>query len=303
MTLSEAIETTVAAKTAQGRDSSARKLMFAGKCAAEFCNIASLPLENIDRDWIEGFTRWLTENKHLSPNSRATYLRSLYSVLRAAAKDGAAVDLSAIPAELRSNKPAAPQPREADKESKPDTKYWFAMKCREVDSATMSAKFAKDFPDVETFRTDVERMVATPTGKRLRMVELLKDIIFFRTSLSTCDHIKRAWHDIAYIYDYAADGHRHPAIVKAMDMKMFMYFNDIAPDRILLYFPDEAICTTIADGTPVAIADGRFRGASGKVIGTNPANNLEATVAVNFPLLGIAATAPIPWRFLRKLNQ
>ncbi len=226
-------------------------------------------------------------------------MRALYSILRMARKSGKIVDLSAIPMNLRSNTTAHPSPT-PEVAPQPDARMWFAMKCRGTDSAAMSERIAGDYPAAETFRTDVERLVATPKGKHRRMVELLKDILFFRTDLVTCEKMKRSYHDIAYIYDYQADGRRKMAIVSDMDMKMFMYFNDIAPEKILLYFPDEEIHATIADGTPVMIADGRFRGATGKVIGTNPDNQLEATVAVAFPLLGIVATAPIPWRFLQE---
>ncbi|MDE6581828.1 MAG: phage integrase SAM-like domain-containing protein, partial [Duncaniella sp.] len=268
MTLSEAFDNTISLKRSEGRDATVRKLEFARKSIGEFCDISSLALHDIDRGWIDTLSRWLNETKHLSANTRATYMRALYSVLRMAHKLGEMVDLSSIPMSMRSNTASRTAPAPAVS-ADTNARMWFAMKCRSIDSAAMSERIAGDYPSTEVFRTDVERLVATPTGKHRCMVELLKDILFFRTTLATCEKMKRNYHDAAYIFDYPADGRRKMAIVPDMDMKMFMYFNDIAPDRILLYFPDEAIHATIAEGTPVTIADGRFRGATGKIIGTN----------------------------------
>lgn len=304
MTLAEAIDLTIQSKREQRRDAALRKLEFARKCVDAYCGADSVSLSDIDESWVESFSQWLISTRGLSPNSRATYLRAIYSALRFVARQGENVDLAAIPIGLRTNSPAlsAPSPATVTVRKTDDKPHWFAMKCRATDSEEMAHRIADEFPDVEVFRTDVERIVDTPSGKHRRMIELLKDIMFFRTTLQICQRMKSAYHSVAYIFDYPSEGSRKMAVVSDMDMKMFMYFNDIAPERILLYFPDEAMRTTISAGTPVTITDGRFRGATGTVISGDTSTPLEATVAVSFPLLGIAASAPIPWRFLQAKN-
>lgn len=288
-------------KEEQGREAAARKLRFARRAASGFAKIDELPLDRIDAEWIEKFAAWMTSDLRLSANTCATYLRALHSVMVIAAKKGIGVDASVISKSFRAN--TAPLPKKVSVTATPvktvdDTPQWYAMKCRTVDTSSMTRIIAEEYPSVDTFTTSVERLVAGPDGKHRREIELIRNIIFFRTTPDTCRRMKFSFHDRAYIYDYADSGTRRPAVIAPDDMKMFMYFNHIAPARILYYFPDESLRATIAAGTPVRITEGQFRGATGTIISPTAAEPLEATVAVDFPLLGITAAAPIPRAFL-----
>ncbi len=244
-------------------------------------------------------------DRHLSQNTCATYLRALHSVMSLAVKDGIDIDRSIIPTALRANAAPATKKASAPSASKAtvDTPKWYAMKCRSVDTDTMIGLISEEYPSVDTFTTAVERLVAGPDGKHRRETELRRKIIFFRTTSDTCRRMKFPYHDRAYIYDHADSGTRRPAVITPGDMKMFMYFNHIAPTRILYYFPDESMRDSIAAGTPVKITEGEFRGATGTIISSSSAEPLETIVAVDFPLLGITATAPIPKAFLAPITS
>lgn len=300
LTVGEAFDHAIETKRLHGKMSSVRKLEFCKSKANAYTDIHDLPLESINKEWVDGFALWLTDDQGLSENTRATYLRAMFTAIRLAGKAGSKVDLSAFSPELRAN--AEPTPKESREFASinPERDLWFAMKCRAVDSEQMISLIKQDFPTVETFRTNVEQYVMTRTGKQRQMVELLKDIVFFCTTMKICERMKYAYRTIAYIYDYASDDHRQMAVVSRSDIKMFMYINEMASERILYYFPDEADCPRIANGVRVEVREGKFKGAEGVVTGNSCNNELAAIVAVEFPRLGIVAAAPIPWRFLIK---
>lgn len=298
LTVGEAFDYAIENKQLHGKTSTVRKLEFCKAKANAYADIHDLQLESISKEWVDSFALWLTDDQGLTDNTRATYMRTMFTALRLAQKAGSEVDLSAFSTEIRAN--VEPTVKGARKVAQidPERDMWFAMKCRAVDSGQMVGVIRRDFPSVETFRTDVEQYVQTKTGKQRQMVELLKDIVFFCTTLKVCEKMKRTYHTISYIYDYASGDRRQMAVVSRSDMKMFMYINEMASERILYYFPDEADCPKIANGIRVEVREGKFKGAEGIVTGNSRDNELEAIVAVEFPRLGIVAAAPIPWRFL-----
>lgn len=298
LTVGEAFDHAIETKRLHGKTSSVRKLEFCKAKANAYADIHDLPLESIRKEWVDSFALWLTEDQGLTENTRATYLRAMFSAFRLAGKTGAKADLSAFSTELRANSEPVTKGNREVASIDPERDLWFAMKCRAVDSGQMVGLIRRDFPQVETFRTDVEQYVLTRSGKQRQMVELLKDIVFFCTTLKVCEKMKYTYRTVAYIYDYASGDGRQMAVVSRSDMKMFMYINEMAPERILYYFPDEADCPRIANGVKVEVREGKFKGAEGVVTGNSRDNELDAMVAVEFPRLGIVATAPIPWRFL-----
>lgn len=302
VTLQDALDAAMQHKALQGKHSSEHKLAYCLAKVEAYTKGSPLPLAEFTPGWVAEFALWLTEAEGLAANSRATYLRAMYSALRHAAANGAAVDPAAIPAELRANAPAtdataseAPGPQTADA----GRANWYAMKCRTVTTAQMAEQLATDYPGTDTFRTEVEKMVATPAGRQRQAVELLRNILFFRTTAATCRRMKYAYHDRAYIYDYASGDTRQMAIVPANDLKVFMYANDIAPDKILYYFPDETALPRISEGVRVRISQGPYQGTLATVEKASTADPLTAIVLITFPGLGIYAKAPIPWRFLQ----
>lgn len=259
-----------------------------------------LPLDAITKEWVDRFSSWLTTSQSLTDNTRATYLRVIHAACRRAAREGASVDLSAFSVELRANAVALPKKEKASID--PRRHLWFAMKCRTCSAEEMEADIRKDFPSVEIFRTDVEELVKTRSGRKRQVVELLKNVLFFCTTMRVCRKIKFAYHDRAYIYDYLSNGLREMAIVSSSDLRLFMYLNSIAPERILYYFPDEADCPKIAEGEKVRIVEGPCKGQEATVSSQSRANPLEAEVLIWFPGLNVFATSPVPWRFLSSMS-
>lgn len=295
-TLQEALGALIDQKRLQGKISAYKKLEGALGKLDDYTKGQSLPFTDLSADWVAAFADWMTSNKRLAENTRASYLRSIFTACRKAAKAGAAVDLTAFPPECRAN--AKPRVKEGTANIDPQRDLWFAMKCRTVTSEEMEKILANEYPGIETFRTDVSRIVQTRHGKRQQAVELLKDVLFFCTTLQTCRQLKFAYHDKAYIYDYLDGGMRRFAIVSANDLKVFMYLNEVEPERILYYFPGEADCPKIEDGIRVRITEGKCKGALATVTRQSRQNPLEAEVLVDFPLLRTTALAHLPWRFL-----
>lgn len=290
----------------------ARRKQLAGKASAQRKLEASLIrlrrfaprpilLKDITKEWVDRFSFWLTTSQSLSPNTRATYLRAIHAACRRAAREGASVDLSAFPAELRANAETVPKKEKAAID--PRRHLWFAMKCRSCSAEEMETDIRRDFPTVETFRTDVEDLVKTHSGRKRQVVELLKNVLFFCTTMRICRKMKFAYHDRAYIYDYLSGGLREMAIVSSADLRLFMYLNSIAPERILYYFPDEAECPKIAEGEKVRIVEGPCKGQEATVSRQSRTNPLEAEVMILFPGLNIFATSPVPWRFLSPIRN
>lgn len=287
----------VAHKRKQGKVSAYKKLEGALAKVNEYTQGAPLPFAELNAQWVTDFAGWLTQTKGKSLNTRATYLRSMYTAVRKAAKEGCEVDLTVFPTEFRANaEPVRDLPKAG---INPARDCWYAMKCRAVDSEQMVKAIKEDFPGVETFRTDVPRIVETRRGKRLQAVEILRNVVFFCTAPRTCLRMKFAYHDKGYIYDYRSGDTRQMAVVSPKDLKVFMYLNDVAPDRILYYFPDEADCPRPARGQKVTVREGRFKGLTVTVSAQSRTNPLDAEVLVTFPTLGVTVTAPIPWRFLQ----
>lgn len=300
--LQEALSDLIAQKRLHGKVSAYKKLEGALAKINEHTNSAPVALSAITPAWVAGFAQWLTSAKRLSANTRATYLRSIYTACRKASKAGAPVDLAAFPTESRANTPPLPQ-KESTARIDPEHDRWFAMKCRTLSSEAMEKLLRQQHPGIETFRTDVSRTVATHQGKRRQTVELLKDVLFFCTTPKTCMKLKYAYHDQVYIYDYPSGATRCLAVVSANDLKVFMYLNQLDPDRILYYFPAEADCPKIEEGIKVRITEGKCKGLLATVTRQSRHNPLEAEVLVNFPMLNTTATAHLPWRFLAECPE
>ena len=77
-------------------------------------------------------------------------------------------------------------------------------------------------------------------------------------------------------------------------MKTFMYFNEIAPDKIAYFFPEEDASPELEHKSEVMIIDGKWKGGTGKVVGPCKDDVLKTVVAVELPNLGITVSAPCP---------
>lgn len=306
-TISEAFRLAETAKSAEGKTAALLKLKFCKAKLDQFTGGNDISLCQITADFVGRFDDWMDKEGGLSPNSRATYLRSLHAVCRLANKNGASADLSAFTAESRANKmkrsplPTPPAPPEIKRTDR--RRHWFVMKCRSITSVEMETQIHSDFPGTDTFRTDVERMVKTRAGRRKQAVELLRGTLFFRTTKALCRKMKYRYHDLAYIYDYKSGDMREMAVVSPDDLKAFMYINNISPKRIICHFPDEADCPKISHGIRVRINEGQFKGTEATITRQSKDNPLEAMVTIHFPLLQVYFLAPVPWRFLTPLTD
>lgn len=298
--LQQALAALIEHKRLQGKVSAYKKLEAARARLDEYTGGAETPLAGLTPEWVAAFGEWMTSKKRLAENTRASYMRSMFTACRKAAKAGAAVDLAAFPVECRAN--AAPRAKEGTAVINPERDRWYAMRCLSVSSEDMEKILADERPGVETFRTDVSRTVETRQGKRRQVVELLKDVLFFCTTPRNCQRMKFAYHDRAYIYDYKSGDRRELAVVSANDLRVFMYLNELEPERILYYFPGEADCPKIEEGVRVRIVEGKCKGLTATVTRQSRANPLEAEVLVSFPVINTTAKAYLPWRFLAECD-
>lgn len=185
----------------------------------------------------------------------------------------------------------------------PDRMQWFAIKCTDSTPETLSDSIGRLFPTVKMFHPEVDSYIATEKGAKKVRLQLLKNIIFFLAPAKTATDMKMRLHDIAYIYDYQCGGKRVLATIPPKDMKTFMYFNEIAPDRIAYFFPEEESCPELDSKTEVMIVDGKWKGGTGKVVGPCRDDAKKTVVAVEMPKLGITVSAPVPNIFIKRLSD
>lgn len=181
----------------------------------------------------------------------------------------------------------------------PDKPYWFAIRCVGSTPAILKEHIFNAFPSVEVFHPQLDRYKETEHGAKKTQVHLFNDIMFFRASMTTAIRMKRELRNISYIYDYPNDnGLRSVAVIPSSDIKMFMYFNEIAPEHILYYFPEENRHTDHEYMDEVIITDGKWKGGRGKIVDTCQSDATKVIVAIDFPNLGISVSAPVPRIFL-----
>ena len=185
----------------------------------------------------------------------------------------------------------------------PDKLYWFAIRCTNSTTQALKEHINNAFPSVEIFHPKFDYYKETEHGAKKTCVHLFNQIMFFRASMATATRMKRELRNISYIYDYPTDnGSRSVAIIPSSDIKMFMYFNEIAPEQILYYFPEEINRLDYVHMDEVIITDGKWKGGRGKVVDMCKHDATKVIVAIDFPNLGISVSAPVPRMFLSSLR-
>lgn len=181
----------------------------------------------------------------------------------------------------------------------PRSVHWFAMKCIERTRDEVAQEFADNMPGIDIFVPEAQSNDDTK-GRRVKSaLDVIERTLFFRCHMADAIALKKPWRSGVYIYDYLSAEGRMPAIIPEADMKMFMYINEVDPSKILYFFPEEA--TAVADFSmmeEVFVTDGKWKGAKGKYMGPYKDSKIMVSVAVEFPNLGIVATAPIEKRFI-----
>lgn len=181
----------------------------------------------------------------------------------------------------------------------PDKLYWFAIRCTNSTPESLKGHITNAFPSVEVFHPQFDYYKETEHGAKKTRVNLFNQIMFLRTSMATATRMKRELRNISYIYDHPTDnGSRSVAIIPSSDIKMFMYFNEIAPEQILYYFPEELNNLDYMHMDEVIITDGKWKGGRGKIMDICKSDATKVIVAIDFPNLGISVSAPIPRIFL-----
>ena len=438
----------------RGKASTARKLAFCARKVEQYLDGNDIPLSEIDAAWVDGFSSWIVEKEGLSENTRATYLRVIYTVCRTAANKGAIVDTTAFRTAEMSNRESVralltPQEIrkliELDLESQPvfekaramwlfsflcgglsmtdmmsittrmlasqvltlpgqsipvidaaeavadryfDTanryifhagnsqltteettaranrlnstlsliaekarlekplsidntratwlnaarlrpnrfdqllsdpqllttalqdvassvdhnrKYWFAMRCLKQSVAEIRAELTDRVPGTSVFVAETDTYANTPTGVKKTRGPLLRDILFFHTTLSNAECIKKEFHNVAYTYDYKHDDTRRLATIPEREMKMFMYINSVPSKEIACFFPEETSAPAYQKGNEVIVTDGEWKGARGTYIGPSTRFPLHIIVAVTLANLNITVSAHIPHHFVNLL--
>lgn len=181
----------------------------------------------------------------------------------------------------------------------PYRKYWFAMRCMKVSIENMRHALHSEFPETKTFIAENDNYECTEKGIKKNRRSVIRDILFFNTTLPQANAAKKAFHDSAYIYDYQSGNRRQLAIIPAEEMKMFMYINNIPAKEILYFFPDESSAATLKKGTEVTVTEGEWKGARGILLGPSKKYPLLVIVQVTLQNLGIGVSAHIPPHFLR----
>ncbi len=451
-TLVDSIRKSIEEQFRRGKATTARKLAFCARKTEQYLDGSDIPLSDIDKEWVDGFSSWMVEQEGLSENTRATYLRLLYTVCREAAAKGVKVDTSAfdtkemgnsestrsllttqeirklialdleslpvfekaralwlfsflcgglsmtemmsitsrmlalqaltlsqrsiplieaaeaiadeyfnagtpyafhsgaeeltpeettarasrlnstlslIAEKARIEKPlsidntrstwlnaarvrpaafdrlAADTPlfsstlREVAAAVDHNRQYWFAMRCLKQPVDAVSADISRQFPGTGVFAAETESYANTPTGVKKTRSQLIRDILFFRTTLSHAERIKKQFHNVAYTYDYKNDNTRRLAIIPEREMKMFMYLNSIPSKEIACFFPEETTEPAYQKGSQVIVTDGEWKGARGIYLGPSPRFPLHIIVAVTLANLNIGVSAHIPHHFVR----
>ena len=450
-TLVGSIRASIEIQHKRGKLSTARKLIYCLQKVEKYLDGSELPLADINKEWIDGFADWMIRREELSENTKATYLRLIYTVCRTAAANGAAVDTSAFDTEEMSNSEstrtlltihdiqqlmdanldcqpvlerardlwlfsflcggvsmtdmmkATPEMLEqgvlstADgnvmvtdasrsiaishfcgkeyafhSESRPlddaeiktrtarlnslleiiaekariekpvtidstrstwlniarikgdrvndtasdrllfnnllrevaalvdqDRRYWFAMRCLRCPIEDMSEKISSEFPSSRVFIAESDSYESTAKGVKRVHSSVIRDILFFNTTLSQAELIKRRFRETAYTYDYRSGTSRRLAIIPDAEMKMFMYINHITSREIAWFFPEETKTPEFQKGCGVIITDGEWKGARGTYLGPSPRFPLHIIVSVVLENLNIGVSAHIPHHFVR----
>lgn len=187
----------------------------------------------------------------------------------------------------------------------PDRPQWYAVRCTGSTPESLLAEITSRFPadTVKTFYPEIESYKATEKGAKKVRMQLLRNIVFFLAPSGAAKKMKTDLRDIAYVYDYKCGNSRILATIPSKDMKTFMYFNDIAPDKIAYFFPEEDAYPELEHKSEVMIIDGKWKGGTGKVVGPCKDDVLKTVVAVELPNLGITVSAPVPNIFLKRLSR
>lgn len=450
-TLVGSIRASIEIQNKRGKLSTARKLIYCLQKVEKYLDGSELTLADIDKEWIDGFADWMICREGLSENTKATYLRLIYTVCRTAAANGAAVDTSAFDTEGMSNsestrslltiheihqliaanldgQPVLERARglwlfsflcgglsmtdmmrattemleqgvlsttdcnvtvtdaamsiaisnfcgkeyafhsenhplddagiktrtarlnslleiiaEKARIEKPvtidntrstwlniarikgsrvndlasdrllfnnllqevaalvnqDRRYWFAMRCLRCSIEEMSQEINAEFPSAQVFIAESDSYESTTTGVKRVRNSVIRDILFFNTTLSQAELIKRRFRETAYTYDYRSGTSRRLAIIPDAEMKMFMYINHITSREIAWFFPEEAKTPEFQKGCGVIITDGEWKGARGTYLGPSPRFPLHIIVSVVLENLNIGVSAHIPHHFVR----
>lgn len=450
-TLVGSIRASIEIQNKRGKLSTARKLIYCLQKVEKYLDGSELTLADIDKEWIDGFADWMICREGLSENTKATYLRLIYTVCRTAAANGAAVDTSAFDTEGMSNsestrslltiheihqliaanldgQPVLERARglwlfsflcgglsmadmmrattemleqgvlsttdgnvtvtdaamniaisnfcgkeyafhsenhplddagiktrtarlnslleiiaEKARIEKPvtidntrntwlniarikgnrvndlssdrllfnnllqevaaqvnqDRRYWFAMRCLRCPIEDMSEKISSEFPSAQVFIAESDSYESTTTGVKRVRNSVIRDILFFNTTLSQAELIKRRFRETAYTYDYRSGTSRRLAIIPDAEMKMFMYINHITSREIAWFFPEETKTPELQKGSAVIITDGEWKGARGTYLGPSPRFPLHIIVSIVLENLNIGVSAHIPHHFVR----
>lgn len=175
---------------------------------------------------------------------------------------------------------------------------WFAIRCVRHDSASLSRILSENYPAADIFIPETDSWQHTVKGVKKKKVQLLRNIFFIHAPLSVARRMRTEIRDFAYVYTLRDGDSREIAVIPDHEMKMFLYFNDIAPDEIGWYIEDEDMPVAIVPDSRVVVTKGKWQGAVGKVVDLPSPSPDQIMVAIEFPNLGITVTCPVPVAFL-----
>lgn len=172
---------------------------------------------------------------------------------------------------------------------------WYVMRCCDISPAELSTQLKKD-NDV-SFGNLVDTFVpVTKTGKYTSHMNVMSDILFFRSSPTSAAHLKRNVWPKAFVYSNRSTG--QPSFIPDDEMRMFMLLSNIASDTIEYYFPDtNANTTEFNTNDTVTIIDGNFCGQVG-VVQKLSDDRLKVFIKIE-ALNGAIITAEIHKSFLK----
>jgi transcription antitermination factor NusG len=177
------------------------------------------------------------------------------------------------------------------------TRHWYAIRCCEDNSEDTMAKIKK-LPSLKS--AEIKHFFIDDAAKENRKAmsrkNYMKSILFVNCVDADIRYIRRSLAPSVYVFDYACDHEKHPAIISDREMKNFMYLAGLSSASMIYYFPDEVEkIPSFEEYEDVVITQGVFAGVKAKVL---KKSKEKLNVVVRFEQANICYTVDIPCHLL-----